>query len=66
MADDSLRLPALKAAHAVDNPASGKVLAKLGFRPNGDGTLPSLSRHGEMPVRFFARARSGVAQKLAA
>jgi RimJ/RimL family protein N-acetyltransferase len=59
MADESLRLPALKAAHAIDNPASGKVLDKLGFRPSGDGVMHSLGRHGEMPVRYFARERSG-------
>lgn len=67
MADDSLRLPALKAAHAVDNPASGKVLAKLGFQPSGQGVMHSLGRHGDMPVRLFARERSGsVQQRLAA
>jgi RimJ/RimL family protein N-acetyltransferase len=57
MADDSLRLPALEAAHAVDNPASGKVLAKLGFSPSGDGVRHSLARRGDMPVRLFARER---------
>jgi RimJ/RimL family protein N-acetyltransferase len=35
LARESLRLPKLVAAHAIDNPASGRVLAKLGFRPTG-------------------------------
>ncbi len=33
---DALRLPRLTAGHFVDNPASGRVLAKLGFRATGD------------------------------
>ena len=31
----ALRLPGLSAGHFIDNPASGRVLAKLGFRPTG-------------------------------
>jgi RimJ/RimL family protein N-acetyltransferase len=31
----TLRLPALEASHFVDNPASGRVLEKLGFAPTG-------------------------------
>jgi RimJ/RimL family protein N-acetyltransferase len=34
-ARDSLRLPGLVAGHFTDNPASGRVLRKLGFRPTG-------------------------------
>ncbi len=34
-ARDSLRLPRLVAGHFTDNPASGRVLQKLGFRPTG-------------------------------
>lgn len=26
----------IRARHAIDNPASGRVLRKLGFRPTGD------------------------------
>jgi RimJ/RimL family protein N-acetyltransferase len=33
--DETLRLPHLIASHALDNPASGNVLRKLGFRPTG-------------------------------
>jgi len=35
IARDALRLPKLHAGHFLDNPASGRVLAKLGFRPTG-------------------------------
>jgi len=34
-ARESLRLPRLIAGHFTDNPASGRVLRKLGFRPTG-------------------------------
>jgi RimJ/RimL family protein N-acetyltransferase len=32
---DSLRLKRIEAGHFLDNPASGRVLEKLGFRPTG-------------------------------
>jgi RimJ/RimL family protein N-acetyltransferase len=32
---DSLRLKRVEAGHFLDNPASGRVLEKLGFRPTG-------------------------------
>lgn len=31
----ALRLPALEGSHFLDNPASGRVLEKLGFQPTG-------------------------------
>lgn len=34
-ARDTLRLKRLTSSHFVDNPASGRVLRKLGFRPTG-------------------------------
>lgn len=43
MARESLRLPRLVSGHFVDNPASGKVLRKLGFRPTGR-IVPRYSR----------------------
>ena len=50
----ALRLPRLGAAHFLDNPASGRVLEKLGFRPVGI-TVPrhSIGRGGEAPSRLF-------------
>ncbi len=35
IARHTLRLPRLAAGHFTDNPASGKVLRKLGFKPTG-------------------------------
>ncbi len=35
IARHTLKIPALKSAYYVDNPASGRVLAKVGFRPTG-------------------------------
>lgn len=58
LADASLRLPQLNACHAIDNPASGRVLAKIGFRPTGAVTeLYSLGRRCAVPTRQFARER---------
>jgi RimJ/RimL family protein N-acetyltransferase len=36
LAKDSLGLKRLSSAHFLDNPASGRVLGKLGFRPSGE------------------------------
>ncbi|MFC3712695.1 GNAT family N-acetyltransferase [Sphingoaurantiacus capsulatus] len=36
LAFDGLRLPAVEAGHFIDNPASGAVLRKLGFRATGE------------------------------
>jgi RimJ/RimL family protein N-acetyltransferase len=36
LARHTLRLDRLEAAHFADNPASARVLAKLGFRPTGE------------------------------
>jgi RimJ/RimL family protein N-acetyltransferase len=41
-ARDSLRLRRIEAGHFLDNPASGRVLEKLGFRPTG-AILPRFS-----------------------
>lgn len=53
-ARDGLRLGKLIAGHFVDNPASGRVLEKLGFRPTGV-TAPRLSRGRgvEAPCRLL-------------
>jgi RimJ/RimL family protein N-acetyltransferase len=50
----TLGLPRLEAGHFVDNPASGRVLEKLGFRSTGR-TVPrhSCARGGEVPCRLF-------------
>ncbi|WP_240047429.1 GNAT family N-acetyltransferase [Sphingomonas panacisoli] len=47
MAQHALGLRRLVGRHFLDNPASGKVLRKLGFRPNGVARMPCLARNGE-------------------
>ena len=49
IARNALRLPRLCGRHMVGNEASGRVLAKLGFRPTGRTVqLPCLARGGEV------------------
>ena len=52
----SLRCRRIVASHFIDNPASGRVLRKLGFRPTG-ATAPRFSagRGGEVTSLLFAR-----------
>lgn len=55
MARKSLRLPRLTSGHFVDNPASGKVLRKLGFRPTGQiVNRMSVARGKEAPCALYA------------
>jgi RimJ/RimL family protein N-acetyltransferase len=67
----ALRLPSLQASHFLDNPASGRVLEKLGFEPVGI-VAPRLScaRGMEAPSKLFAlelaRACAGEEESLAA
>jgi RimJ/RimL family protein N-acetyltransferase len=50
MARDGLRLNRIEAGHFLDNPGSGRVLRKLGFRPTGEVVMRrSLARQGEVP-----------------
>ena len=53
-AHHSLRLKRLEAGHFLDNPASGRVLEKLGFRPTGQ-IVPrySVGRGGAAPCRLL-------------
>lgn len=49
-----LRLPKLHAGHFLDNPASGRVLEKLGFRPTGrTAARYSAGRGAIAPSRLF-------------
>jgi RimJ/RimL family protein N-acetyltransferase len=50
----ALGLTRLEASHFLDNPASGRVLEKLGFRSSGL-IAPRLScaRGTEIPARYF-------------
>ncbi len=70
-ARNSLRIPRLAASHFIDNPASGQVLAKLGFRPLGRIALRHSAGRGEaVPCRLFeielAAAGEEAAQAIAA
>jgi RimJ/RimL family protein N-acetyltransferase len=50
----SLRIPRMTAGHFIDNPASGRVLTKLGFRPVGCIALRHSAGRGEaVPTRQF-------------
>jgi hypothetical protein len=57
IARDTLRLPRLRSAWFHDNPASGRVLAKLGFRPTGQ-IVPrrSVGRGESVPAVLVAQA----------
>lgn len=47
----------LTCGHFVDNPASARVIAKLGFRHVGDGAQWCEARRSEVPVVKYARRR---------
>lgn len=56
----ALRLERLTASHFIDNPASGRVLQKLGFRPSGIiASRYSLGRGREAPCRLFELKLAG-------
>jgi RimJ/RimL family protein N-acetyltransferase len=44
------RLPGYSSAHFVDNPASARVLAKLGFEPVGRGQIACAARGHDVEV----------------
>jgi RimJ/RimL family protein N-acetyltransferase len=48
-----LRLKRLRAGHFIDNPASGRVLSKLGFRHSGTALRYSAGRAAETPCKLF-------------
>ncbi len=51
----ALRIERVIARHSLDNPASGKVLRKLGFKPTGHiRMMHSLARGCEMPCAEYA------------
>ena len=63
----ALRLPRIEGAHFVDNPASGRVLEKLGFADTGlTGTRHSCARGGEATVRLFSLRLARADEALAA
>lgn len=62
-AREGLRLKRLDAGHFVDNPASGRVLAKLGFKPTGATRARySTGRKAIVQCREFALDLAGDAE----
>ncbi len=63
----TLKLPQLEASHFVDNPASGRVLEKLGFAATG---LPaerfSCARNGDAMTRLFRLVLANDTEAMAA
>ena len=66
------RLPAFSSAHFADNPASGRVLAKLGFEPVGRGRIACAARRQRRGGRHLlarpaarpdGRAGRGIAER---
>ena len=51
------RLPAFSSAHFTDNPASARVLAKLGFEPKGRGRIACAARQRDVEVVTYWLAR---------
>ena len=50
----ALDLPSLEGSHFIDNPASGRVLEKLGFQPLGlIAPRMSCARGEEVPARLM-------------
>jgi RimJ/RimL family protein N-acetyltransferase len=67
MARESFRVPRLAAGHFLDNPASGRVLEKLGFRPTGVvAPRYSAGRGGLAPCQEFTLVLSAEAEPEAA
>jgi RimJ/RimL family protein N-acetyltransferase len=66
LADASLRLPRIKACHALDNASSAKVLRKLGFRLTGKKAWMNSLARGLRETRLYVREREQIAQALAA
>lgn len=60
MARHALGLKRLNACHHLDNPASGRVLTKLGFRATGAiEHRPSIGRGADVPCVLFELDLSG-------
>lgn len=59
----TLALPSLEGSHFVDNPASGRVLEKLGFEPIGIiAPRMSCARGKEVPARMMRLGLSSIVQ----
>jgi RimJ/RimL family protein N-acetyltransferase len=54
MARETLRINRLVSGHFVDNPASGRVLSKLGFTPTGRELRANNARQQDLPCVTLA------------
>jgi len=50
----------LTAGHFADNPASARVLEKLGFAPAGEGRLQCVARGEDVPCVLYRLERAGL------
>lgn len=66
LADESLRLPRLRARRATDNARSANVLRKLGFRSTGKSVWTSSPARGFVEACLYARDREERPQAMAA
>jgi RimJ/RimL family protein N-acetyltransferase len=53
----TLRMPRLTCSHFIDNPASERVIAKLGFKPFGTGSAWCDARNAEVETLVYERQR---------
>jgi 8-oxo-dGTP diphosphatase len=56
----NLELDTIEADVATDNPASAKVLRRIGFRQVGEGIGHSVARGGNHPIWTFAASRDDI------
>ncbi|MEM6586038.1 MAG: GNAT family N-acetyltransferase [Pseudomonadota bacterium] len=54
-AEDRLGLEQFSSGHFIDNPASGRILTKLGFEPVGETVLYGMARGTEAPCIRYTR-----------
>ena len=56
----NLDIDRIAAAVATDNPASAAVLARIGFRPTGEGMHHFASRGADHPIQTFEASRDDI------
>jgi RimJ/RimL family protein N-acetyltransferase len=56
----SSEIRSLTAGHFADNPASGRVLEKLGFAPAGEGHWECVARGEDVPCVLYRLERAGL------
>ena len=58
--------PAFTSSHFTDNPASGRVLAKLGFEATGTARIRSIARGGDVAAICYGLSRETALARLGA